>query len=239
MERYLSFRDFELIEGIVTTLPKRTSKIAETLIEFRKYITDEPGDFKNDRKMNKALNEFFAEFKIKNIYFKTINRKTGLSKLDTVFMVAAEQENNITRLFFQPGFWKLFLEDNESRFGEFIVIFKNFLSHEHIHKTQNKIIKRKYPTFQGISSPPPDDTISYLSDEHELMAWAYDGAIDLIKQYSYKKCFDVIKNPDKYWDEMGDTAPLLVYRGLFIPTDPTYKKFIKYLVAYLEKIKKY
>jgi hypothetical protein len=232
--KYLNINEFELFEKILSPKPKRTAAILDALKEFRKFIQSKRGKYNSDQKIMEEINPFIS-VRVKNVEFKY--HKSDVSddrNWSDNYLLSAFQDNLLTRIIFSKGFWKVFLEFKEGRFGEFLFFISKFLNHEHIHLSQNQQVLKKVKNWTGIGIID-DDTKTYLSSPHEIMAWAYDAAIELKQQFGIKKSFGVIKDPMKYDDDLGDFSPFNVYRNVFDKEDLIYKKFIKYVVAYLER----
>lgn len=233
---FLNFREYELTEKILSEKPARTRAILAVLSEFREFIQAKKGNIKKDQKIIELLNAFIG-VRVKNIEFKYDKNGEAIDRnWKDNYLLSAEQDNLLTRIIFIKDFWKIFLEFSDSRFGEFLFFVKKFISHEHIHMSQNQAILKKVKNWKGLMTPDIEqDTIGYLSAHPEIMAWAYDAAIELKQQFGKSTAMKVLKDPMEYWDEIYSESPFAVYRISFNGEGPVYKKFIKYVVAYLER----
>ena len=233
MVKILTYNEFVNEKAIQPNVDNWINKF----IEFKDYIKSNKIDISNDKKCKDKLNSFFKKNKI-NIFIsvdKTIDLNNVIKDISKNFLYEADSTLNSITLTFIPGFYKAFVEFNEEEFNEFIDRIKNILEHEKVHQEQFKKIEisSKDGYSKVIKKQDTNKLSQYLSNKEEIMAWAKNNAHELLREYGKDKALEILKNPDKYYDELPDRFALIRYLGVFNIKDKPFQRFLKYSYEYI------
>jgi hypothetical protein len=115
-------------------------------------------------------------------------------------------------------------------YDEFAQILVGTLKHEFIHRGQ--IAQRRIDYLDSDS----ESTREYLSKQEEISAYAGQAAHELLSTSGElpSKIVNRLKSSSNIGEMTAWSEAFYAYSNEFESNDPVYKKFIKYLVAYLE-----
>ena len=239
MSIFLTLEEFELQETVLIPSKKLITQILDALKKFRAtMVNDNDTLFKDDEKITKTLNNYLKYEKFGFLKFKMTKEKNNdlPQRFIKANLSSASQGLHDTWIIVLPGFWKTFFEMTDRVFDNFLGLVEEFLEHEFVHDLQNKAISKKIGTPTSIWIEGDDeDRKAYLSDEHELMAFARTAAVQLLKQFDKKRAIDVLRSPDKYIQDVPSDGVILDYIGTFRLEEKPWKRFVKYTIEYIEK----
>ena len=242
---YIPFDQFsELQEAVLIPSKKLITQVLETLKQFRIYMVGHNLDLlKDDTKICKTLTNFLDNNKIENIefVFDPKKGKIGDKRWDKLHLITATCSISTIKIYIGKGFWENFFNFTDVNFKKFLELLTEVLEHELVHELQNKTIAKKSGPHQGIVyyRDEKDDeeqaTARYLGDEHEIMAHAREASIQLLKQFGKKNALKILRAPRKFSSYSPRESTLYVYMSYFDLESKVYKRFIKYIVEYIEK----
>jgi len=170
----------------------------------------------DDEMLIKILNGVFKRHGIEfdlSLKRKSIKRLLGWG----AFMLDGSMEIYIEP-FKVSDYFRRFVKNN--KYGDFFSIRKNqflrdlfdVMTHEYIHAMQNLKSKGK---FADVEQRDDDSAYTYLSDKHEIEAYAQQAAIEI--------------------GRFGKSDTVERYLNTFDRDDPALKRFFKKLIFYSEK----
>lgn len=137
-------------------------------------------------------------------------------------------------IYLNKNLWQAVSTPNNWRY--FVNRFADIIGHEQVHRAQYARAKsdgRHMQLVKHFQSPnpgktPEDKIMAYMSDKHEIMAWATTAFLELIgRGYTNEEILTVIKNPFKHLRALERSNSMMTYMDNFDKNSPVLKRFFK------------
>jgi len=226
----------KILEGVIN-VDNTLRFIKSDLLKLKsKLIGHNYGNLEIESILNKALAKYSIEF-------DNGMSSQGSSDDDasSVYLLnASTYDNGLIKIEYEDEFYQIF--DDSEKWDLFIKVVTRMLSHELVHIGQFGKIRKKnksYKYFDILSKMrvAPEDTVKYLSNKMELMAFARE-AVEQFRDIGYddNQILNRIKHPfqEGIYPDRAESNVFWTYTEWFEPNDNALKKFLSYMYMYLK-----